>query len=209
MKITFMFYRIGLTLLFFCSTLTTVVPAWAQSEDKSEAVTPKILVVTYSRTGNTRAVAELIIRRFNADAVFIEAREYADETRSAGSDAWDEMRAAIIEPETVDMSQYDLVFIGSPIWWYRPAVPLWAFVEKNNFHGKPVVLFNTFNSRFKQKYIDEFDELISAKGGKLVDHLYVRRGRVIWQLSREELLDEFNQILDEKKTTLDQYRPTR
>jgi len=200
MKITSIFYRIGLPLLLLCISLVAVSPVWAQSDAESVTAAPKVLVVTYSRTGNTKAVAQQIIMRFDADAVFIKAREYADETRSANSDAWNEMRTAIIEPEIVDMSQYNLVFLGSPIWWYRPAVPLWAFVEKNSFQGKRVVLFNTFNSRFKQKYIDEFAELIESKGGKLVDHLYVRRGRVIWQMSREELLEAFNKVLDRKQS---------
>ncbi len=115
---------------------------------------------------------------------------------TANNEAWNEVRTTNIKPETIDMSQYNLIFLGSPIWWYRPAVPLWTFVEKNNFKDKTIVLFNTFNSRFKSEYIEKFINLVKKKGGHFLDHIYVRRGRWHSQLSREELLEKFNKILD-------------
>ncbi len=160
--------------------------------------TIKTLVVIYSSTGNTRAVANEIIQRFNADTVIIKTKEYDGFFGGLGasSDAWNEVKITDIQPEIVDMSQYNLIFLGSPIWWYRPAVPLWTFVEKNNFENKKVVLFNTFNSRFEQPYIDEFKKLVEEKGGNFIDHIYVRRGRWYSQLDREELLLEFRKLLD-------------
>ncbi len=80
-----------------------------------------------------------------------------------------------------------------------PAVPLWTFVEKNDFKDKRVILFNTFNSRFKSEYIEKFKKLVEKKGGQFHDHIYVRRGRWYFQLGREELLEKFNKILDEKE----------
>ncbi len=210
MRVEPVWSRNGLPVLVFLASVVVAAPVYAQPEAQADPpANPKaqvrVLVVTYSQDGNTKAVAQQIIERFAAHAVFIEAKEYADETRSASSDAWDEVRTAIIEPASLDMSQYDLVFLGSPIWWYRPAVPLWAFVEKNDFRGKKVVLFNTFNSRFKEKYITEFERLVEAKGGEMVDHIYVRRGRIFWQMSRAELLAAFGKLLDEKKAALDSH----
>jgi flavodoxin len=161
----------------------------------------KVLVVVFSYTGNTKAVADDIIERFKADSVIIRAKRYDGfgGGMKASKDAWTEVITADIDPESVDMSQYNLIFLGSPIWWYRPAVPLWAFVDKNDFKGKPVVLFNTFNSKFKAKYISKFIGLVEEKNGRVLDHLYVRRGRWYAQLSREELLEKFNEILDSKE----------
>ena len=155
-------------------------------------------MVVYSYSGNTRAVADEIIKRFKADLVILKAKKYDGFAGSikANNDAWNEVKTVEIEPETIDMSQYNLIFLGSPIWWYRPAVPLWAFVDMNQFTNKPVVLFNTFNSKFKSKYIEEFFNLVEKKGGQFLDHIYVRRGRWYAQLSREELLEKFNEILD-------------
>ncbi len=161
----------------------------------------KVLVVVYSYTGNTRAAADEIIEWFKADTVIIRAERYDGfgGGMKASKDAWTEVKTTSIEPETVDMGRYDLIFLGSPIWWFRPAVPLWTFVDKNNFKGGKIVLFNTFSSKFKSKYIDEFIELVETRGGQFLDHIYVRRGRWYAQLNREELLEQFNEILDVKE----------
>lgn len=195
-----------LFILFILSITFVIFAGTAQSDEKEElsmnAKTPaKALVVIYSYTGNTKAVADEIIKRFKADTVIIKTTAYdgfGGETK-AGINAWNETTITDIEPETVDMSQYNLIFLGSPIWWYRPAVPLWTFVDKNDFKDKRVILFNTFNSKFKSKYIEKFKKLVEKKGGKFHDHIYVRRGRWYFQLRREELLEKFNEILDEKE----------
>ena len=43
--------------------------------------------------------------------------------------------------------RHKLVALGSPVWLFRPAPPLWAFVASHRFDGSQVLLFNTFNSR--------------------------------------------------------------
>jgi flavodoxin len=167
----------------------------------NQKTSTKALVVVYSYTGNTRAVADEIIERFKTDIITIKASKYDGFAGSfkANNDAWNEIKNIDIKPESVDMDQYHLIFLGSPIWWYRPAVPLWTFVEKNNFKDKAVVLFNTFNSKFKSEYIEEFITLVKRRNGRFIDHIYVRRGRWYAQLSREELLEKFNILLDIKE----------
>jgi flavodoxin len=195
-----------LFILFFISSIFVTLAGYAQSNDKDKLsidnkTSARALVVAYSYTGNTRAVADDIIKRFKADTVIIKAKEYDSFTGGvrANIEAWNEVKITDIKPVTVDMSQYNLIFLGSPIWWYRPAVPLWTFVEKNNFKDKTIVLFNTFNSKFKSEYIEEFINLVKKMGSHFLDHIYVRRGRWYSQLSREELLEKFNKILDTKE----------
>ncbi len=171
-------------------------PPYAPDPQKQTGV----LVVYYSRSGNTEALAREIARKLAADIIRIESTAYSLDYkgwRRASKDAGSEVLAQI-EPEVVDMSQYRLVFLGSPIWWFRPAPPLWTFVEKNDFSGKPIILFNTFNSRFKPEKIQEFRRKIEEKGGKLVDHIYIRRGRVYYQKSGQKLIQEAQTILEEK-----------
>ena len=159
-----------------------------------------VLVVYYSRSGNTEALAREIARKLAADIVRIESATYSLDYkgwRQASKDASSEILAEI-ESDVVDMNRYRLVFLGSPIWWFRPAPPLWTFIEKNDFSGKNVILFNTFNSRFKPEKIQEFRQKIEEKGGKLVDHIYIRRGRVYYQKSGAELIQEARILLDEK-----------
>jgi len=160
-----------------------------------------VLVVYYSRSGNTEAMAREIARKFDADIVKIKAERYTLDYqgwRNANNDADDKVTTTEIKPDTVDMSKYRLVFLGSPIWWYRPAPPLWTFIEKNDFSGKEVVLFNTFNSKFKAKPIKEFQREVEEKGGRLIDHIFIRRGRVYYQMSGNELIQEAQNLLDKK-----------
>ncbi len=159
-----------------------------------------ILVVYYSRSGNTEAMAREIARKFQADIIRIDSEKYTldfDGWRYANRDADKKIRVDI-KPKTVDMKKYHLVFLGAPIWWFRPAPPLWTFVAKNDFSEKNIVLFNTFNSRFKSQEIDEFEQAIEKKGGRFISHIYVRRGRVYHQISGEQLIKESREIVDKK-----------
>ena len=169
-----------------------------RGETKPDKPPSNVLIVTYSMTEKTKAVAKDIAKRFKSDMVFLKAPNYEGMIGGlkANNDAWNEVTKTKIKPEKVDMSGFDLIFLGSPIWWYRPAVPLWTFVTKNNFHGKQVVLFNTFNSKFEKTYIDKFKKLLKEKGGVFLNHIYVRRGRWFSQLTDKELLKEFNKKLD-------------
>jgi hypothetical protein len=73
---------------------------------------------------------------------------------------------------------------------FRPATPLWAYVEQAELAGKEVVLVTTGNSRFEQAETDAFAQRVEARGGRLIRHVFLRRGRIFWQKSREELLQE-------------------
>jgi len=156
-----------------------------------------VLVLYYSRSGNTEAMAREIARRFQTDIIKLTAESYTLDFSgwiNANVDAWNQ-NPAVIKPETIDISKYNLIILGSPIWYFRPAPPLWTFVEKYNFQGKTVVLFNTFNSRFKSEHIHEFKQLIINRGGRFLDHLYVRRGRIFNQISGNELIAKVQELL--------------
>ena len=157
----------------------------------------RVLVVYFSRSGNTELMAMEIAKTYRADLVGLEAEDYR-----IGFLGWlnalrdSQSQQAVITPETLDLARYDTIFIGSPIWWYSPAPPVWQFVQNNDFTGKDVVLFNTFNSRFEQKYIDEFKIQVEARNGRFAKHLYVRRGRMTRQIGPQEMLDQVRQQLD-------------
>jgi len=168
-----------------------------------------ILVLYYSLTDNTEIMAKAIASRYQADLIEIEAEEYSDDiigmTR-ASIDAWTEERNSTIDPGIIDLSRYRSIFLGSPIWWYRPAVPLWTFVVKNSFQSQNIILFNTFNSRFKDKHMDEFSDLVKSKGGNLGDHIFIRRGRWYNQLDQNELVQEIQTLIKSKESQWD-FRP--
>ena len=109
------------------------------------------LVVYFSATGHTRAVAEYIANGTGADTFEIVAAEaYSDadlDYSDSDSRSTTEMNDASARPEIADIienfEQYDTVYIGYPIWWGEAPRILDTFVESYDFTGKTVIPFCT------------------------------------------------------------------
>ena len=43
------------------------------------------------------------------------------------------------------MEQYDVIFVGFPIWWYALPMPVWSFLEEYDLSGKTIIPFFTHN----------------------------------------------------------------
>ena len=60
----------------------------------------------------------------------------------------------------VDISNYDIIFVGSPIWNFSMSLPVKAFLKNNNFENKTLILFFTYSGvAKKRKIIEEIEEL--------------------------------------------------
>ena len=82
----------------------------------------KILVAYFSHTGNTEKVAQLIQSKTGADIFKIETATpypsvYRETTELAKQEKADNARPAL-KNKVENMAQYDIVFVGYPIWWY-------------------------------------------------------------------------------------------
>jgi flavodoxin len=187
-------------LLYFYKTQTSWVdsPPY-QRASKSPART---LVVVYSRTGNTLGAAKAGARYFDADLLQITAPQYARTLKGqmlASQDADQEVTTTPIEHDSVDLSHYDLILLCSPTWWFRPAPPLWSFVETHDFAGKPVFLLMTGNSRLKEELIGKFGTLVEKKNGKFLGVFFIQRGRIYWQKTPAEVNEEVRDALDARQ----------
>ena len=115
---------------------------------KKEA--PKILVLYYSQTSNTKGVAQEIATRLNADMEEIVPVEAYDGDFQATIERCQKEREQGILPEvkplTKDIAQYDVIFIGYPVWFGTYAPPMAAFLGQVDLSGKKVVPFCTFGS---------------------------------------------------------------
>lgn len=151
----------------------------------------KVAVVYYSRSGHSEAVAREIARTFNAPIARIDA-DYPLNSAGQGKAIFDARAEALptVRVEAIDLAPAQRVFLVSPIWMFRPATPLWAYVEQVDLSGKEVMLITTGNSRFEQVEIDAFAKRVEVRGGRFIGHNFLRRGRIYWQKSREELIDE-------------------
>jgi len=158
----------------------------------------EIAVIYYSRSGHSGAVAREVARTFNAPIARIDA-DYPLDFAGQGKAVSDARAEALpkITVELIDLDPARRVFLVSPTWMFRPATPLWAYVEQADLRGKEVVLVTTGNSRFEQAVIDAFAKRVEARGGRLIRHVFLRRGRIYWQKSREELLQEVRREMAE------------
>ena len=115
---------------------------------KKEAT--KVLVLYYSQTSNTKTVAQEIATRLNADIEEIVPVEAYDGDFQATIERCMKEREQGIKPEirplNSDLSKYDVIFLGYPVWFGTFAPPVGAFLDKVDLSGKKVVPFCTFGS---------------------------------------------------------------
>lgn len=111
----------------------------------------KVLVAYFSATGTTEGVAEHIANGLNADIYEIIPEEpytdadlnYHDNSSRSTVEMNDPSSRPAISGSVEDMEQYDIVFIGYPIWWGEAPRIVSTFVESYDFSGKTVVPFCT------------------------------------------------------------------
>ena len=128
--------------------VVAVVLAAVSCGSKKQA--PKVLVLYYSQTGNTKAVAEEIAGRLGADMEAIEAAVPYDgtyqETISRCLQEREDGTVPACKPVAADLSQYDVIFLGYPIWFGTYAPPVAAWLSDVDLKGRKIVPFCTFGS---------------------------------------------------------------
>jgi flavodoxin len=107
------------------------------------------LVLYFSVYGTTRRVAEQIARQIGADTMAIEPVAPYDPDRSH-YDALARLTKAEHDENvlpaiagSIDISGYDTVFVGYPMWRYTMPMILYTFFEEIDFAGKTIAPFNT------------------------------------------------------------------
>ena len=134
----------------------SVFAASAFSQNKSQNIMEKkkVLVVYFSATGTTRQVAKQIAKIANADIceiVPVKSYSSADlDWTNKQSRSSVEMNNPKTRPEikalSVDVSKYDYVFLGYPIWWDLAPRTVNSFIETADLAGKTVIPFATSGS---------------------------------------------------------------
>jgi flavodoxin len=140
----------------------------------------KVLVVYYSQTSNTKAVAKEIANKLRADiAEVVPVNPYDGDFNATIERCKKEQQEGTIpeiKPLKVDVSKYDVIFLGYPIWFGTFAPPMEAFLKKVDLSGKKVVPFCTFGSGGL-----ETSEMILKgiqKGAEILDGYGVRAARM-------------------------------
>ena len=111
----------------------------------------KALVAYFSASGVTKAVAERLAKGIGADLFEIEPAvpytradlNWQDKNSRSTIEMNDRSSRPAIASTVADMSQYDVVFVGFPVWWYREPSIIDTFMEQYDFSGKTVIPFAT------------------------------------------------------------------
>lgn len=122
-----------------------------ESETPEEEQSPRILVAYFSATNTTAGVAELIADGLDADLYEIvpeepytdEDLDYNDDNSRSTIEMNDSDARPAISGSVENMEQYDIVFIGYPIWWGEAPRIVSTFLESYDFSGKTMVPFCT------------------------------------------------------------------
>ncbi len=118
----------------------------------------KILIAYFSATNNTKTVAEELAQTTGGDLYRIEAAQgYAanpyDDSDRIKKEAYENLRPAVKTPlPASEMAKYDVIFVGSPIWWHQPAMVVCTFLEGYDLSGKTIIPFFTYGAR---SYLNE------------------------------------------------------
>lgn len=105
------------------------------------------LVVYFSRSGNTRKVAQLIHSQVGGDLVELKTLQPYPEDYDACVDQAKKEQEQQARPELAtqiaDMDRYRTIFVGYPNWWGTMPMALFTFFEKYDFSGKTIAPFCT------------------------------------------------------------------
>lgn len=141
-------------MLIVATAAVTAVSCGTKTENKEEAVqeneTPKVLVLYYSLTSTTQDLATEIATKLDADieelALVNPYDTNFDATVERGLRELEQGSFPEILPLEADLSKYDVVFIGFPVWFDTYAMPIATLLEDYDFSGKKIVPFCTFGS---------------------------------------------------------------
>jgi flavodoxin len=121
----------------------------------------RFLVVYYSRTGNTKKVAEVISRTLSCDI-----EELNDEQKRKGFIGYMRSGREAMKKEKITLSElknqpknYDLVIIGTPIWAFTMSSPIRTFLEQYKADLPKVAFFSTSDSTPGEKTFSYMQEV--------------------------------------------------
>jgi len=135
----------------------------------------KKLVVYFSQTGNTKRVAEIIAKEEKADVEEIKEvkKRYTGFgwMITAGAAAARKKKSEIREVE-YDPNDYDLIYIGTPVWAGKMVPALRTYLNENKMNEKKIALFSTSGGGKPGGTFESIKELVGDC--KIVGELAVR-----------------------------------
>ena len=140
----------------------------------------KKLVAYFSASGVTAKVAELLADAVGADIHEIKPKvpytkadlNWMDKKSRSSIEMADKKIRPEIAESNVRIEEYDVIFLGFPIWWYVAPTIINTFLEKYDFSGKKIVLFATSGS-------SKFGNTVKELKGSVADNTAIIEGKLL------------------------------
>ncbi|MDD5828402.1 MAG: flavodoxin [Lachnospira sp.] len=129
-----------------------------------------VLVAYFSASGVTKNAAEKVAKAAKADLYEIEPKEHYTKKDLDWMDKKSRSSVEMNNPDSrpeingkvADMSKYDTVVIGFPIWWYTAPTNIKTFLEGYDFSGKKIALFATSGGSGFGKTVNDLKPCVAA-----------------------------------------------
>ncbi len=129
----------------------------------------KTVIIYYSLTGNTKSVSKTLAQSF--DAKLIQIKEVPERTivsaYFSGIKRIFSNKKTEIFPVRIDLTPFNYVIIGTPVWAWNPTPAIKTFLEKTDFSNKKVILFTT-QRLIKARTLDKMKRLVEKNSGKVI-----------------------------------------
>ncbi|MDR2006703.1 MAG: hypothetical protein LBP78_05610 [Acidaminococcales bacterium] len=131
-----------------------------------------VLVVFYSLTGSTKEIAGRIGEMTGGALFEIETEKSYPAAPIVYISVWRELKNGnlpVLKKIPRNYSSFDVIFVGSPVWFSSLPAPIRAFLSQSDFQGKTVIPFSTQGGGFGDFFASFEKEVQNAKITKGMD----------------------------------------
>ena len=140
----------------------------------------KKLVAFFSASGVTGKVAKDLAEVANADVFEIKPEtpytkadlNWSDDNARSTVEMKDKSTRPPMAGNDIDISGYDVIFVGFPIWWYVAPTIINTFLEGHDFSGKTIILFATSGG-------SGFGKTVEGLRGSVSNSATIQEGRIL------------------------------
>ena len=167
-------------LIALVALLTISLSACSQSNKKENMEMKKVLVAYFSASGVTEGVAKQLaevtggeLHKIQPEQPYTDADlDWRDKQSRSTMEMKDKNSRPAITDKLANMQDYDVVYVGFPIWWYTAPTIINTFMEAYDFKGKTVIPFATSGGSSIKKACEDLKVAypdITWKEGKLLN----------------------------------------
>lgn len=133
-------------------------------------------IIIFSSNKKTKFISGIIQEKIYSDIV--EIKDLNKKTGFLGNlqNNYNALRSnnTEIHPETIDLTSYDLIIIGSPSTFGGISPAISTFIDKNSFENKNIIMFTTTNSRQGYDVLKSMKNKLESKGGRIINSFIMR-----------------------------------